>query len=242
MKRIAVSISIILLACSTTLAQESSDDSKFIIAPYLWGTSLNGTSAVGALPPLDLDASFGDIFDNLNMALSLHAEYHTGPWRFVLDPMYVSLTVDLATPGPGDPKIDVEMWLVEAWAGYAFTDEWEVIAGVRYQDQDLTLKGLPNPPFPDSLGVADDWSDWFAGLRFNTPVGSNWHFTFRADAAISGDSDTNYNTQFFFNRRFGESKALNLGYRYMLTDYENSGVYAWDIVQEGPVVGFTWAF
>lgn len=104
------------------------------------------------------------------------------------------------------------------------------------------MKDLPNPPFPDSLGVSDSWSDWFAGLRFNTEMGTNWFFVFRADVSFAGDSDTNYNTEFFFNRRFGDSKALNLGYRYMLTDYENAGVYGWDIVQEGPVAGFTWAF
>lgn len=102
---------------------------------------------------------------------------------------------------------------MEAWAGYAFSDAWEVIAGVRYQDQDLSMKGLPNPPFPDSLGVSDSWSDWFAGLRFNTEMGTNWFFVFRADVSFAGDSDTNYNTEFFFNRRFGDSKALNLGYR-----------------------------
>jgi hypothetical protein len=240
MKRSKFGVLALLLLSSAATAQSSNDDSKIILAPYLWGTSLNGTSAIGALPPLDLDASFG--FSNLNMALSVHTEFHTGPWRFTVDPMYVSLTVDLDTPGGNKPKIDVEMWLVEAWLGYAFSDAWEVIAGVRYQDQDLSLKGLPSPPFPDSLGVSESWSDWFAGLRFNTEMGSKWHFTFRADTMISGDSDTNYNAQFFFNRRFGESKALNLGYRYMLTDYDNSGVYAWDIVQEGPVVGFTWVF
>lgn len=109
MKRTKFGVLAFLLLSSAAMAQSSDDDSKIIFAPYLWGTSLNGTSAVGALPPLDIDASFGDIFSNLNMALSVHTELHTGPWRFTIDPMYVSLTVDLDTPGGNQPEIDVEM-------------------------------------------------------------------------------------------------------------------------------------
>jgi hypothetical protein len=45
-----------------------------------------------------------------------------------------------------------------------------------------------------------------------------------------------------FNRRFGENKALNLGYRYFVDDYDNLPSYAWDMTQDGPVVGFTWVF
>ena len=36
--------------------------------------------------------------------------------------------------------------------------------------------------------------------------------------------------------------ALNFGYRYLSNDYSNAGVYGWDIVQQGPVVGYTWKF
>jgi hypothetical protein len=45
-----------------------------------------------------------------------------------------------------------------------------------------------------------------------------------------------------FNRRFGPNKWLNLGYRYFVDDYDNLPYYAWDITQDGPILGFTWAF
>jgi len=231
---------------AVSVAQNSSDENKVILAPYLWGTSLNGTSTIGALPPLDVDASFSDIFGNLNFAMSLHTEFHTGPWRIVVDPTYLSLTIDVPppvpTPGGTGAEIDVKMWLIEVWGGYAFTDTWEVIGGVRYQDQDLSVNGLPSPPFPSALNINESWSDWFAGVRFNTELGAKWILTWRGDVAFAGDSDTNYNTEVFFNRRFGESMALNLGYRYMKDDYNNTGVYGWDIVQQGPVIGYTWVF
>ena len=245
--KLLAAVVILAFWSSGSVAQKSGNENKIVLAPYLWGTSLNGTSAVGTLPPLDIDASFSDIFSNLNFAASLHTEFHTGPWRIVVDPTYISLEVDVPPPIPlpsaTGAKLDVTMWLVEVWGGYAFTDNWEVLGGVRYQDQDLSLSpGLPSPPFPTSLGVKDSWSDWFAGVRFNTELGAKWIMTWRGDVAFAGDSDTNYNTQLFFNRRFGETMALNLGYRYMKDDYNNAGVYAWDMVQQGPVVGYTWVF
>ena len=66
-------------------------DWEILLAPYLWGTSLKGTSQVGVLPPLDIDASFSDLLSNLNMALSLHTEFHRGKFAFVIDPTYLSL-------------------------------------------------------------------------------------------------------------------------------------------------------
>ncbi len=62
---------------SAAVAQSSGDSGrKIVLAPYLWGTSIDGTGAVGPLPPLDIDASFGDILSNVNFAMSLHTEFH----------------------------------------------------------------------------------------------------------------------------------------------------------------------
>ena len=36
--------------------------------------------------------------------------------------------------------------------------------------------------------------------------------------------------------------ALNLGYRYIKDDYNNAPDYTWDVKQQGPAIGYTWAF
>jgi len=36
--------------------------------------------------------------------------------------------------------------------------------------------------------------------------------------------------------------AVNLGYRYYKNDYDNAPTYTWDMKQQGPAVGYTWAF
>ena len=248
-KIVAASIALVLAAVWSTSAgaQDTDRNAKEILfSPYLWLTSLSGTSTVGALPPVEVDAPFSDLFANLNFALALHTEFHNGPWAFVIDPMYVSVEADLdpgvPVPAGAGPTMAVDMWFVELWAGYQFADQWEVLGGARYQSQDLDITGLPEPLPIDSLSVSEDWTDWFIGVRFNTEMGQKWFFTARADAVVAGDSDSSYNASVMFNRRFGPNKALNLGYRYFVDDFDNLPSYAWDITQDGPIVGFTWAF
>ncbi len=57
------------MVSTVATAQMGSDrDNKIIFTPYLWGTAISGTSTIGMLPPLEIDASFSDLFSNLNFA------------------------------------------------------------------------------------------------------------------------------------------------------------------------------
>lgn len=244
--RLALVFLTLLYSTFSSAQQSSEDESSFIFAPYLWGTAIEGSSTVGALPPLDIDASFSDLFSNLNVAASLHTEFHVDKWAFVIDPMYVSLEMDAtlppALPETTSPKVDVDIWLVEAWASYQVSQMWELLGGARYQSQDIGVKDLPNPPLAPEPAISQNWTDWFIGTRLHADINENWLFTWRADVVIAGDSDTSWNTSVFFNRRIGQSMALNLGYRYFVDDFDKPGEYRWDVTQQGPVIGYTWSF
>jgi hypothetical protein len=242
--------SAIAIPVSAGVVREDKSDSdwEFILAPYIWGQSLSGTAgtsnAPGTVPPpIDIDASFGDILSKLNFAISLHTEFHRGKWAFVIDPTYVALEFDAGTDtGPtANVKGELDFWLVETWGAYKLTGNWELLAGARWQKQDLTITGLPTPA-PAAVNLGDDWLDWFAGVRANYPLGEKWIFIGLADYSLAGDSDTNYNVQLMFNRRIKETMLINIGYRYMKTDYDNQPTYFSDLEQNGPVVGYTWAF
>jgi len=226
---------------SAAVAQNSGDSGReIVLTPYLWGTSISGTSTIGNLPPLDIDASFSDILSNLNFAASLHTEFRFDDWVFVIDPTYISLEMNAELPPGGTLDMEVDIWLVELWAGYRLNDNWEAIGGLRYQDQDISVNTTALPIIIP--GVSADWTDWFVGARFTTDLNNKWFMVWRGDVAVAGDSDTSWNTSIFFNRRFGENKALNLGYRYFVDDFDDTGVYHWDVTQDGPVLGFTWVF
>jgi hypothetical protein len=246
LRAILILLSVGLLSPNAIAQSFDKNSNEIILAPYLWGAAINGTSTVGALPPLDIDASFSDIFSNLNFAMSLHMEFKRGPWVFVVDPTYISLEMEAVPPIPDVPPgtMEVDIWIVELWAGYQFHDNWEVIGGARYQDQDISVSGLPDPPFTPPVGVSDNWTDWFAGVRFNADLGDKWLMVWRGDVVVAGDSDSGWNSSIFFNRRVGKkgNKTVILGYRYMVDDYINEGTYGWDVTQDGPVVGFSWVF
>jgi len=233
-----------MLSTAASAQSFDKDANEIILTPYLWGVAINGTSTVGALPPLDIDVGFSDILENLNFAMSLHTEFKRGPWVFVIDPTYISIEMEAAPPeGDVEPgTMEVDIWIVELWAGYQVHDNWEVIGGARYQDQSISVSGLPDPPFVPPVGVSDNWTDWFIGARFNANLGDKWLMVWRGDVVVAGDSDSSWNSSIFFNRRFGDNKSLNLGYRYFVDDYINVGTYGWDVTENGPVVGFTWVF
>ena len=240
---LSLPVSSLAQGSSSGIIAEGESKNMFVLAPYLWAVAIDGTSGVGPLPPLDIDADFGDILDNANFAASLHTEYLYGNWAFVLDPTYISLEMEAEVPDAQAPKVEVDVWLVELWAGYKVSANWELIGGLRYQDQDLAASNLPSPPLPvDSGNGGDDFTDWFLGARFRTNLGEKWFMTWRGDVRVAGDSESSINTSLFFNRRIGESMALNLGYRYLDHDYDEPGVYVWDVTQSGPVIGYTWTF
>jgi len=239
-------IAICMFSTAASAQSFDKDTNEIVFAPYLWAVGISGTSAVGVLPPLEIDADFGDILSNLNGAMSLHTEFKRGPWVFVIDPTFISIEMDAVPPIPDVPPgtMEVNIWIVELWAGYQFHDNWEVIGGARYQDQEISVSGLPDPPFTPPIGVSDNWADWFAGVRFNKNLGEKWLMVWRGDVVVAGDSESSWNTEIFFNRRVGSkgNKTVMLGYRYFEDEYDNTGIYGWDVTEDGPVLGFSWVF
>jgi hypothetical protein len=228
-------------APGTAMAAES-DDWEFRITPYLWLMGLDGTTAVLG-QDADVDASFSDILDRLNIALSANMELSKGNLFVVFDPFYAQLEADFAGPGGGPVggTVDVDMVIADLNVGYSFDENFGVYAGARYYDQDITLTANLVPQ--QSLG--DDWTDFIVGLRAGGEVSENWSFMGKLDAAVAGDSESAWYFQAVMLRHFGTNKHLNLGWRYYDVDYESgTGIsrFKWDVAHSGPVVGFSWEF
>lgn len=224
---------------SAVSAQES-DDWKFRVTPYLWMLGLDGTTAVLG-SNVAVDAGFSDILDALNVALSANMELSKGKFFMVLDPMYAQLETDFSGPGPVGGNIKIDMWIVDFNAGYSISENFDVYAGARLYDQDITV--TPNLLPPVSLG--DDWTDFIIGWRVGAEISDKWSFTGKMDTAIGGDSDSAWYLQAVFLRHFGSNMHLDLGWRYYDVDYESgSGLtrFKWDVAHSGPVVGFSWEF
>jgi hypothetical protein len=191
---LGITLAVSLLSTGALAQDSAGKDRTIILAPYLWATSISGTSTVPPLPPLDIDASFGDILSNANFAMSVHTEFWFGDWGFVIDPTYIGLEMVPEVPEGVPvtaPTVDVDIWIVELWGGYRVNENWELIGGARYQDQSIAMSGLPVPPLQaSSASGGDDWTDWFLGFRFKSDIGQKWLFSLRGDISIAGDSDS----------------------------------------------------
>lgn len=229
---------------------QGTGDSYFRVTPYLWMLGLDGTTAVLG-NDADVDASFSDILDVLNVALSVNLEWNTkSNWFFVFDPMWADLEMDFNVPSPPAPlpvtgKVEIELIIADALVGYGFNENIGVYAGARYYDLDISI--IPDGPVVPEIGLGDDWTDFLLGVRVFGELGEKWTMGGRMDGAVGGDSDSAFYAQFVFSRIFGRNNNmhLDLGWRYYDVDYiSGSGVstFKWDVAHSGPVVGWSWEF
>ena len=245
---VATAFLTVAMALPNNAAAQRTDESFFRITPYLWMLGLDGTTAVLG-QDTDVDASFSDILDVLNIALSVNMEWNTqSNWFFVLDPMWSELEMDfvIPTPGPLEPtgKVEIELIIADALVGYGINENFGVYAGARYYDQDITI--VPDGAAP-SIGLGDDWTDFLIGVRAAGSLSDKWFMSGKLDGAVGGDSDSAWYAQFVFSRIFGrnDNMHLDLGWRYYDVDYVSGDgltLFKWDVAHSGPVVGWSWEF
>lgn len=232
------------LVCSPGYAQD--DSWKFHLVPYLWMSGLNGDVMVKGLPA-EVDASFGDLWDALDMAFLLHAEVEKGKWGLLLDPVYFKLSKD-AKAGSTNVKVELTEWIVDLGAFYSLLDAQmiriDALAGGRYMSLDMVL---------DVTGIGDvsgskSWFDPIVGARMMADFTEKLRFTARADVGGFGvGSNLAWNLSGFLGYQFTPLFSLWGGYRVLDVDYEdgskgNRDYFKYDMTTSGPVIGLGFTF
>jgi len=150
---------------------------SFEISPYIWAAALKGDLRVRNTTA-HVDASFSDIFHNLDFSFATAAEAIKGKWRVLIDENYVNLGT--TGTGPLGETTDVQPTLnfFEVGASYApviirnknsTANEplppvfsLEVLGGLRYTHFGLGLQRGTNPAVEGSRNLVD----FFGGNRF----------------------------------------------------------------------------
>ena len=139
---------IIMMMSASALAQaeQSGGDWEYFAGGYLTTMAIDAkTTSPGPTGDqvLEIDASFSDLLDNLDWAASGIVIARKGPLSLNVDLVLVELEIDQAAPLPSTSvTIDVGIREYEFFAGYAAFDshpDLEIIAGVRYIDQDIVV-------------------------------------------------------------------------------------------------------
>lgn len=231
---------------------------QFEFTPYLFGAGLEGATGVGFVTA-DVDASFGDILENLDSGFMAMFEARKGPWVLALDGVYFNLKDQKTSSWQGPGGIGTATGVLEAGmteqvyqlaVGYRVLDDQtrlDVIGAGRYTrlDTDLDLVVTTGPVFPDgtrSLSASESWWDPVIGIRVLVPLAERWTFVGYADVGGFGvGSDITYQAIAGVNWQFAQSWLAKAGYRYFYQDYQDNG-FVWDMAAHGFYLGVGFRF
>lgn len=241
----AVFLVVWLVAAQPTAASSWDYD----LGIYLWALGMDGSATVRGFEA-DVDVSFSEIFENLDMAFATHFEANKrdSNWAWFFDIFASSLSKDLKRPRG---EIGLDMAYLEGAGAYNASEHLLLFAGIRYITMSTELQinpDLPIPPRPPAIRVDADQSfaDLMLGGRLEKDFGKRWGFWGRADLAgfgVTDGTDLTWNLQLLGSARVAKRVRILAGYRWFDIDYENKDDnFALDVRQEGPIVALSYSF
>jgi hypothetical protein len=220
------------------------------ITPYIWASGLDGEASVlPSLPTVEVDDSFSDVLDNLDIALMAAVEADNGKLYLRSDVFYASLTTEGETPLNlySGAEVNTKSFNISASAGYVLFKEggsqFNVFGGLRLWSLDNKLTFLPGT-LPGTSFSADR-------TFVNPIVGASGEFALgkSISAQVSGSvggfgiggTHIEHGMTANLNAYLGGGWGASAGYRYAYLDYEKNG-FVYDVTQHGPFVGVFFDF
>jgi opacity protein-like surface antigen len=254
-------LSLVVVPTLHAQASEESDQWQFKISPYLFATSLNGTTGAAGVTT-DVDVGFDDLFENIDGAFMFVFEARKGRWGLGFDGMYSKLEGEKSNsfvePDGNVVSADLDVTMTQQvyqlTLAYRLHDtakvKFDIFGAGRYTqlDTDLDLEVTGTEVFPGglhSLSATESWWDPVIGARVIAPFAGDWAFIAYADVGGGGgsSSDSTYQAIAGVTWGFSESLTAKLGYRYLYQDYsDSSNGFVWDMTMEGVYAGLDIAF
>lgn len=231
------------------LAQEQSGKWTFRMAPYLWATSVKGTS--GTLPPaapVEVDASFRDIVKNLDFGFMMYGSLRYERWGFDLDLFYSKISASGESPRQFlSGKLKQKMFFATPGLVYRITDagkpyEVELFAGARIWsiNTDFTLSG---PRRSISRDYTETWVDPLIGIQGRLDIGDTDLYMV-GWAKVGGfgiGSRVTYDIFAGLGYQIADWVSAVVGYRHLYVNRRNDG-FVFDAQLTGPVLGAVFKF
>jgi hypothetical protein len=230
---------------------QAEDEWRFTFTPYLGLAGLDGDVGVHGRE-VAVDASFGDVVENLDFAATAAVEAHHGRWALGSDLMYMDLgdDGDIAVTEPDVDSFDVDAstFMANPLVSYRVTRPGPVAAhlsvGARYWHIKNEIK-LAGPRrelvFEDSQG----WLDPIVGARVRAAFDEHWFGLALGDIGGFGvGSDFTWQALGMLGYTFDSEGRYSLlaGWRQLDVDYESDEGFLWDVGMGGPAIGFMFAW
>ena len=212
----------IALTLVSTLGQaQESDQWDWKVSPYLWGINMAGDTSIGPIEQ-DVDVSFSNIMDNMELAGQLYAELGKGNHAVHVDYTYLRLRpepTELSAP-PFPPNTGLSTKITARIFEPAYNYRWNgpdgpaFVIGARWTDMSIRMSPANLP----AVSSGPVWWDYFVGIKTHNAISANWDFDFYGTVG-AGDSDLPWTLQAMFGRRYSNDNRLQLGFRLWGIDY-----------------------
>lgn len=226
---LAVTGLVALLSCPPATAD--APPWRFAIIPYLWGPGIDGTLGIGGRD-VDVDASFSDLLELVDIAGSLRFEAVKGRWGGYGDLWLAELSSQTDVPVLGKIDTELDMSIAEAGAIHRVAEPLDVYLGLRSQRLDTEIR-FQNLLAPRAKEVTI--TDVVAGARYTAMLGERWALRLRGDVG-AGDSDLTWLAQLAGSYRFSRRWSGSIAYRHLQTDYDETG-FSYDMALQGLGLG-----
>lgn len=236
-----------LAFCWSLPAQAQSDDYKFQVTPYLFALSVDGTITEQGRTA-NVNASFSDIIDHLDMAATVYFDARFGRWRILVDNMYLKVSNERSTPLPLFSSVNVasKVWIADPEGGYEVLRgegrELDVTAGVRVWTvkNDLTL--FRQNVQVDRGGGSRSIVDPVVGVRYTSDLAHKLFVFAKGDVGgFSAGATLDWQAFGGIGFKVHDKIPLFVGYRYLSIENEpRDSVY--DIALKGVIAGVGFRF
>lgn len=226
---------------STSTSNEGWD---WVVAPYLWATSISTNLRKDGAPEFGTETEFDDLLSKLDMAFQIHVEGQGDRFGAFADVTYIALSDSKERSiYTSDTSLDTSfvevagVWNVEPER----FEGLDVFAGVRHIQAGTDVELDPVDPLKSTVNLKFDQSftDFMAGVRYNATFSERWGMTLRADGGW-GDTETDYSVSAMLRYKMNKGSMI-LGYRYMELEVAGDNQNL-DLTLQGPVFAYAFGF
>lgn len=250
MKRSRLALAFALLAtpagaqAQETTAHNETDGWSFGFAPYVWAAGMKGDLAT--LPPApaaEVDATFSDILDTVDIAFMGIGEVRYGRFALVADIIYTDLEDSASTPGAFFSGADLESktFIGTFQGSYRVIAEergnLDLLAGARVWNASTELDLDAGLLAARKLDESETWVDPIVGAQGRLNLGEGFYVTAMGNiGGFGAASDLTWDLFGGLGYQAFDWFAPVIGYRYLSVDYEKGG-FLFDVDMYGPVIG-----
>jgi hypothetical protein len=244
--RLMLGLLLVVVFAMPGAAQSTGDGWHFTVVPYFLGAGMNGTTGVAG-QEMKVDQSFSDILKNLQFGAMGFVVARKGNWGVGGDAIWMALGANVTLPGPAATTggADVNQGAFAFYGLRRLAPYADLMFGGRINTLQAQLRF--NGPGARSADDTKTWFDPIVGLQLRTPeAGKRWHAQVYTEIGGFGVGST-FTWQVFPTVGVNVAKwgSLETGYRWLDIDYSSGAdltLFKWDVLTQGPVVGFAFKF